>query len=49
MGRQKLLKKLERVVTNTNKKSFKRAPKYSQKRKEIGTDQWASKGLEMGY
>ena len=45
MGRQKLKKKLERVVTNRNKK---RAPKYSQKRKEIGTDQGASKGLEMG-
>ena len=33
------------MVTNRNKK---RAPKYSQKRKEIGTDQGASKGLEMG-
>ena len=32
------------MVTNRNKK---RAPKYSQKRKGIGTDQGASKGLEM--
>ena len=44
MGWQKLSKKLKRVVTNRNKK---RAPKYSQKRKEIGTDQrgwkWGTK------
>ena len=33
------------MVTNRNKK---RPPKYSQKRKEIGTDEGASKGLEMG-
>ena len=33
------------MVTNRNKK---RAPKYSQKRKEIGTDQGASKGVGNG-
>ena len=33
------------MVTNRNKK---RAPKYSQKRKEIGTDQGASKGWKWG-
>ena len=33
------------MVTNRNKK---RASKYSQKRKEIGTDQGASKGWKWG-